>query len=243
MRRRGFTLIEVMISLALLTTFFGISLLRTAFVSLREESDYRFAVRNARFQMARLRLEDYSRLPPERLKLGPGGWVQLAHYPLVPNTVDVTGGKLLEVDWVAGRVKVASESDSITVNYSYYPSDEGEAHTVPNQAPYEVSLHNAPVVQVVRVWRAAGDRLIPLSGLKLQCRGSRLTLPSSQAGQVVVVDYLGTRVRGQISGHFLNENLGKTNQAGPFKEMLLTQSYGSSRQPRFRLSLVRGESR
>ena len=233
-RARAFTLIEIMICIALLAIFFSIAVQRADTGDwLSHESDYRFALRNARNQLEELRNLPFDSLPPQRLKAEAGGWVQLAHFPLLPDSVQ-SKAPLLSLDLERGRVQLqASQGDLVVVNYAYYLSDVGEAHTVPAAPPYRISLRNAPVLQVERVQSYQGTQVRPASFRRI---GDELEFSSELAGRVVSVDYSGARVRNQISGVFLNSRLQPTDQPSDCKLLYVKEAYGQSH---VQLSLVR----
>lgn len=233
-RSRAFTLIEVMIAVAILAILLAVPITtRNTCQNLQREADYRFALRNARLQMARLRALPFDRLPPRLITVGTGGRIDLGQPDLVPGSVTLhtlAGQPLprpLQVQAEEGRLQVdpSLAGQRVLVNYSFYAPDSGEAHTVPRQPPCEVRLANAPVVRVERVLLARGESTSPLDYHLDRARGV-LSLPASAAGRVVVVDYLGERLRNQVSGRFVDQDLEPSDRPGPFKLLTLQESYG-----------------
>lgn len=225
---RAFTLIEVMIAVAILAIVAGVPLAaRHGLQGMTRESDYRFALRNARAQVELLRKAPFGSLPPQLVRVPADGWIPLAWGNLVPGSVTLPEGPPLEVDEVRGRVRVPATlaGQTVTVDYRFWLPDRDEAHTVPSRAPFEVPLVNAPALRVDRVWLAEGERLEPIEG-SLSADGTRLVLPEEAAGRVVVVDYLGSRVRNRVSGRFLTEDLGPSEGPGPVKLLRVQENYG-----------------
>jgi len=244
--RRGFTLIEIMISIALLAIGTTLALNRLSFTWLLRESDYRFALRNARHQVAWVQSTPFESLPPQQLVVGDQGFVTLAHGDLVPDSLKVSPASIaiLKVDLAEGRVQLqAARGTRVVVDYRYYLPDQGEAHTVPTQAPYLVELRNQPVRRVVAL-RVAQDRtltLVPPAQYQVTPRG--LVLSAALAGKVVEVEYTGERVRNQLSGGFLDERLQPTPKPGPCKQILVRESYGPQGGGNIELTLVKAAPR
>lgn len=230
----GFTLIELMIVIAIMAIVAGVPVAARNWVhGMNRESDYRFALRNARQQVAALRRAPFGALPPQVLPVPHDGWIQLAQRDLVPESTtlrDPQGadlGKPLKVDAIQGRVQVPVQlaGRPVVVDYRFFMPDRDEAHTVPKAAPFEVPLANAPAVRVTGAWLARGDRLEPVKAT-LSGDGTRLALPAVAAGRVVVVDYVGSRIRNQVSGRFLGEDLQPAPGLGPVKLLKVQESYG-----------------
>ena len=225
---RAFTLIEVMIALAIMAIVAGVPFAaRHGLQGMTRESDYRFALRNARAQVELLRKAPFESLPPQVVRVPADGWIPLAWGNLVPGSVTLREGAPLEVDEVRGRVRVSPTlaGRTVMVDYRFWLPDRDEAHTVPARPPFEVPLVNAPALRLDRAWLAEGERLAPLEGT-LSADGTRLGVPERAAGRVVVVDYLGSRVRNQVSGRFLTEELGPSEGPGPVRLLRVRESYG-----------------
>ena len=238
-RKRAFTLIELMISIAIFAIFMAIGAGGASLHWLHRESDYRFALRNARYQVAAVRTANFDSLPPQTLAVGAGGWVQLAHKDLVRESVQVVGAEIpvQQVDNAKGRVQLtAAVGTRVSVSYGYYLPDRGEAHTVPVSAPYQVLLRNTPVIYVEQV-RVADGKVVPASGY--QVVGDKLELTADLAGKVVEIDYAGARIRNQVWGSYLDARLNSTVQTGPCKLMRIQESYGSQGLGRIDLNLVK----
>jgi len=238
-RARAFTLIEIMICIALLSIFFAIVVHRAdtgGWVS--QEADYRFALRNARLQLEGLRSAPFDLLPPQQVKVGRDGWVQLAHGQLVPDSVRCLA-QVQATDNERGRVRLkATPGQTVTVDYAYYVGDRGEAHTIPKSAPFRITLRNSPVLKVegVHAYRGGQSRSVG-------CRqfGDQLEFPAELGGQVVSVDYSGGKVRNQVSGVFLDDRLGSSSKPQNTRLLYVKEAYGQQGTTRMQLSLVKSQ--
>lgn len=236
-RARAFTLIEIMICIALLAIFLSIAIHRADTGGwLSQEADYRFALRSARLQLEELRAQPFDSLPPQQVKVGRDGWVQLAHGQLVPGSVRCPS-EIKTIDEPRGRVQLdAPVGQKVTVDYAYFVGDQGEAHTVPSSAPYRITLRNSPVVKVDRVHAYRGGQSRTVS-----CRqfGDQLEFGPDMAGQVVSVDYSGARVRNQVSGSFLDERLAASSTPQNNRLLYVKEAYGQQGTTRMQLTLVK----
>lgn len=236
-RARAFTLIEIMICIALFAIFFSIAIHRADTGGwLSQEADYRFALRNARLQLEDLRALPFDSLPPQQVKVGRDGWVQLAHGQLVPGSLRCRS-QVKALDEQRGRVQLkAAAGQTVLVDYAYYAGDQGEAHTIPSSAPYRITLRNSPVVKVDRVHAYRGSQSRTVS-----CRqfGDQLEFGPDMAGQVVSVDYSGARVRNQVSGIFLDDRLSPSDQPQNTRLLCVKEAYGQPGTTRMQLTLVK----
>lgn len=238
-KQRAFTLIELMISIALFSIFLATAVGGASFHWLHRESDYRFALRNARHQVAALRAASFDSLPPQTLTVTAEGWVTLAHRDVVPDSLEVLGNEVpvLQVDHAKGRVQLkASQGTRVSLNYRYYVPDSGEAHTVPSKAPYLIPLRNTPIFSIEQV-RTAGGKVVPASGY--QVMGDQLQMTADLAGQVVEVTYAGGRIRNQVGGSYLDAKLNPIASPGPCKLLRIQESYGAQGTGRIDLNLVK----
>ncbi|MCA9795196.1 MAG: prepilin-type N-terminal cleavage/methylation domain-containing protein, partial [Candidatus Eremiobacteraeota bacterium] len=167
--RRGFTLIEVMICIAILAIVFSVPWsLHRGHAHLLRQANYRFALRNAETQLEALRAESFDQLPPAVVTVGQGGAVQLPHGWLEQDSLKVrslAGEELaapLEVESQTGRLKLEPKlaGQKVIIDYAFYVADQGEAHRVSDG---KVALENGPVVSVDRVWLARGEQLTPVA--------------------------------------------------------------------------------
>lgn len=227
---RAFTLIELMIAIAILAIIIAVP--KGALHGLNRlarEDNYRHALANARYQLEQMRQEDYDSLPPQLLTVDANGQVKVSRKFLNADSVKVyREGQPVEARVVAPgiyQVDAGLKGQKVVVNYSFALPDKGEALVVDERG--EVELHNRPVVEVVAVHRAAGDKLTKLDGFKLLDRDSgRLQVGAQHAGQVVLVDYLGESVRNHLESSFLDAELLPTNKPGEAKLLKVVEQYG-----------------
>lgn len=224
--RRGFTLIEVMIAIAILAIVAVVPLTgRQSLQALSREADYGFALRNATRQVDDLRAAPFDSVPPQVVTVPADGRVRLARTDLVPGSVLVDGSPPQAVDGATGEIQVdpSFQGRKVVVDYRCFLPDRGEAHTVP--ADGRVTLVNAPVHRVLAVRLASGERLAPVP---FEPTPDGLRVGAEAKGRVVVVDYLGGRVRNELSGRFLTVDLLPATGAGPVKELRVEESYGGA---------------
>lgn len=225
--RRGFTLIELMICIAILAIVMVVPLTaRNSLQSLTRESDYRLALRNATRQLDELRAEPFGAVPPAVLRVPADGRVRLRD--VVPDSLalsDVDGTPLATPSLQGETVEVdpALAGRQVILDYRAWLPDRQEAHTVPSRPPFVVPLVNGPALRLEAVRLATGDRQAPLQARLTE---AGVEVPGSAAGRVVVVDYLGSRVRNQVSGRFLTLDLQPARGVGPVKELRIRESYG-----------------
>ncbi|GMU51358.1 MAG: hypothetical protein AMXMBFR33_05040 [Candidatus Xenobia bacterium] len=243
---RAFTLIELMICIAILAIFSAIPLAaRDGLRAVNREADFGSALRNARGHLAELRSAPYDGLPPRRLRVPASAKVQLTS-DLVVGSVqafDLEGRPLaapVSVDAISGLVQLESglAGRELVLQFAYYAPDRGEAHTVPPTAPYRIRLENQPVQRIQQVRLAQGDRLTLITSRLLS--DGLLELPASAAGKVVEVSYRGGRIANQISGRFLDQRLRPSTRPGRYKLLEIKENYGETAQV-MRLTLLRGE--
>ena len=156
---RAFTLIELMIGIAILAIFLAVPFgaLQSS-NSLNRESDYRWALANARTQKSRLQQTDFEKLPPQRLRVAADGTVSVDQEDIIDGSITVNG-KTLNETLHHGRLLVGKEfaGKTVTVNYRFSLSEQNEAHFL--DAQRTVRLENAPLVRVEKVWLVRGDTL------------------------------------------------------------------------------------
>jgi len=232
MRTRGFTLIEIMICIAIIAIVTGTaSVAWLGLAQLRREGDFRIALQSARHQLAELRTAPFSSLPPEILTVGPSGELHLGQSDLVPGTLRLTrldsaGGSLTPERVEASTVRLARSLAGCRVmaNYEWYLPGRNEVQLVLEQG--RVPLWNAPAVRVDQVRTARGASLTKLEGWRLSPDRCYLEVPPALAGRAVVIDYLGSRVRNRARGRFLDEGLQPLDGPSPLKLMEVLEDYG-----------------
>ncbi len=233
--RRGFTLIEIMISVAILAIVTAVPLASwDTLGALTREQDYRLAARSAQMQVELLREAPLASLPPRQLKVPAGGVIDLGVNNLVADSVTLRRpdgtplGAPLRVELATGRVHLERgwAGRPVVVNYRFggvTGTGHGEAYTVDSEG--HVSLQNTPVTRVTRVTLAQGERLSPLTSWRLVDPAQGVLHVPGLAGRVVLVDYGGQRLKREVSGEFRGELLEAQTTPSPFKLLQVTVTY------------------
>lgn len=233
--RRGFTLIELMIGVAILAIMMAVPLASwDTLGSLMREQDYRLAARTAQLQVELLREAPLASLPPRQLKVPASGLLDLGVDNLVEGSVTLRKpdgtplGAPQRVDLGTGRVQVERglAGREVVVNYRFggvTGAGHGEAYTVDPEG--NVRLQNVPVNRVIRVTLAQGERLSPVPSWRLVDPTQGLLQVPGEAGRVVLVDYGGQRLNMEVSGDFRGELLEAQTTPSPFKLLQVTVTY------------------
>lgn len=244
--RRAFTLIEVMISVALMAIFLmGELRVYNSLTRLRRQSEYASAARQAEIQLADLRKQAFDDLPPQILKPDAQGWIQLGQ-----KDVEATSIRILPLRGAPqpvapkvvtaglGRVQVdpAWAGQPLLLDYAYRPCDRNETHRVPEHGL--LTLDRGPAVRVEKVWLARGDELHPYGDWKITPAG--LELGPTARGQVAVIDYRGENSVSRITGEFLDEQLRVQQAPSPVKRIQIESRYAGPE--RLRISLLKVQS-
>ena len=229
--RRAFTLIEMMIVIAILAILLAVPLLvHDTSGNLTRELSYREASETTEQALERLKGMPFEQLPPRTMTVQPGGVLNLSGLSVDQDRVQLRwpdGTSAGQVDLKEGRVRVAPEwtGRTIVVDYrllvSFLPA-QGEAHTVDKSG--QVTLSHGPVRKIEAVWLAEGEKLNRVTDFRLE--GNKLHLPSKTAGRVVTVDYFGESIRTEVEGRFLDNNLIPQMEPGEYKSIRLTTDYG-----------------
>lgn len=220
MRGRAFTLIELMIVIALMAIMFAIPLGSiNRMRAFGREAAQQSALRQADQALEELAEAPYDRLPPRQVVVPPNGLIQL---PPFLTEASVRGHPGATVDLDSGRIRVPPSlaGRRVIIDYAYNLVQAGEAHSVPQRPPYTVLLNERPVRGVQGVRQARGEHLAPVTDWKLLPDG-RLSLPARLAGGVVEVSYCGGRTPLRVSGQMLRSDL--TPGEGPFKLIRVEQ--------------------
>jgi len=140
-RQKGFTLIEVMISIALLAialpvTFHCIN----SFQWFSHEENYKYALFQARAQVRELMSLPYGSLPPDVRTVPPGGKVMVSQGSILADTIQVyQAGKEIApfyFKFTEGEITFHSSltGSKVLIEYDYLLPDALEAATVPIKA-------------------------------------------------------------------------------------------------------------
>lgn len=228
--RRAFTLIEVMITVALLAILFAGEVAVTHSLSdLRRQRQVILATRQAESQLKHLQKIPFDQLPPQLLKADSTGWLQLGMADLDPGSlrIQVLEGhmdsiKVEEMKAFSGRIRVSPRwaGRLLQIDYACYLSDRGETHRVGPEG--QLQLENTPA-RVERVWAAHGEQLTPFTDWSFQPEGG-LRLGPTARNQVLMVDYRGQQRCNRLSAAFVDEQLRPTT-ASAFKLMRIQEFY------------------
>lgn len=222
----GFTLIEVMIAIALLAIFLAtMSLVWNRSLGwFNREHEYALALQLARSAVEDLRGRPYDSVPPIVLPSSRAGAHKVPDERLVvPGTRSVR-----EVPSRGGSVAVVSYDFEVPVR-------GGEAARVPREAPYRIHLQNEPVreiLDVVRLDAGHAEAVHPTQG------APAVEFDASMAGAVVRVDYLG-KVRIVASSRFVDGDMHETKGVGVAKVIRLGVLYGEEHAGALDLSMVK----
>lgn len=236
---RGFTLIEMMISIAILAIVGAIAV--SSLVQFRgvvRERQYERSLALAQRQLARLRQAPFETLPPEVVKVGPGGRIKLSQRDLVEGSVrlwrpdgatEVAPGK---VDLEQGVLELSPDlaGQQVVVDYQFQLPDTGEAHYLDQQGG--ITLENPPIRRLEGVLLARGDQLVPVTNYSLQ--GDRVVIKGAPDKGLVVADYLGGPDGNQAGGRFLDHKMQDSGKPSDLKMITLQEPYNGP----FRVSLT-----
>ena len=227
--RRGLTLIELMISIAILAIFLAIPMTGLAGSrALTREDDYRWALASARTQKAYLESAAFDSLPPERLTVASDGSVKLSQREVLPATITVDGKPAPTKKIENGKLHLGKEraGEKVVLNYQFVLADQNEAHYLNERG--QLVLQNLPAKTVEAAWRADGDRLLPLQPSSTDLKSGTLTFAGAKPGTLVVVDYQGGRWSNRVGSTFLDANLQPTSTPTDTKLLDVQENYGGA---------------
>ena len=239
--RAGFTLIELMISVALLAIMLGVS---TSFLmefgAHQRQLEYSNSLEQAPAQLQQLRDIPFGSLPPQVLKVSQGGMVKLPPYRILASSLKVKeadSGKVIDSakfvpDKNAVSLSGVAVGKKVVVDYEFVVPHREQAFFVSPQG--EVVIDGVGEVEIVGARVAAGNRLTPLTEFKLA--GRRLQVSSKLAGKLVVLEYLDQSCN-RVGGKFLSQDLQISK--GPTKTRLLEVSEPFEGGWRMRLPILR----
>jgi prepilin-type N-terminal cleavage/methylation domain-containing protein len=228
---KAFTLIEFMISIAILAIVLSISVHSLfQFRGLHRDRSFSESLQQAPQHMAALRAEKFDNLPPHTVVVGQGGHVQLPQTQIVEGTVEARSSdgikelKILSHSNADGAFTLDSvpPGTKVLVNYAFHLPHQNESHFLDSEKSSQLS--HRPVAQVRFVALAQGSKLTKTSDYQVDDNGN-LTVPGGQAGQLLVVDYLGGQNGNIVRGKFLDPQLSPSMTATDTKLMEVGEAY------------------
>jgi prepilin-type N-terminal cleavage/methylation domain-containing protein len=246
-RKHGFSLIEVMICIALLAIILPVAFsVMNSFRWFAGEENYKYALFQAKNQAKLLRSMPFDSLPPEVKTIPSTGTFRLSQSRVLPETVKIyCGGQpLLEKHWriEGNEVKLSGSfaGKTVVIEYGFALPDSGEAVTVPRKPPCEVTLLNSPVREIEEIRSVSGTSFSALSPGSYSLDKSRGTVvfDKSLSGKVIECDYYGGRMGNYASGTFLTEKLQPSRRPTDIKTISITETYGGNIN-RFKISFLK----
>lgn len=210
--RRAFTLIELMISIAIIAIMFAIATSTLMeFGALQRQKKFQASLEQSSNHFDYLRKADFHSLPPEVKTVGSGGVIVLSQDDIIADSVIIrdsqTGKEFSVANFSSAERKVRLEGApvgaSLVVDYDFYLPAENVCCFADEQG--KVQLESLPELRVHRVSLAKGETLEELSEYKLV--GKELLLPSRAANGLVVIDLQDEQKRNRVSGEFLGQDL------------------------------------
>jgi prepilin-type N-terminal cleavage/methylation domain-containing protein len=241
--KRAFTLIEMMITLALLAILLTSqgSILHSL-ARLQRQQHFIAANRQAQRQLQEINGTPFLLLPPQVLTPDRAGWIQLGQPDIDEKSLrihtlegEVRTLEPLQVEPAKGRVRLAAPwaGQNLLVDYAFYACERGETHRIGTDGTIQLE---DPPARVERIWQAAGDSTSPFTDWQFHPQ-SGLRLGPSAPGRVLIVDYRGKERANRVEGRFLSLDLLPQDTPSPIKLLKLREV--SEGGPRFSLTTVR----
>ncbi|MGV8120862.1 MAG: prepilin-type N-terminal cleavage/methylation domain-containing protein [Candidatus Xenobiia bacterium LiM19] len=231
---RGFTLIEVMISIALLAIVIPAAFhIMNLFKWFSHEENYRYALFQAEAQIDSLKSQPFESLPPFVVTAGKDGKVVLPGRRVIQDSIRLySEGRQLPSSSFANKDGVLYVTGAfmgkrlVAECRVLLPSIE-EAVTVPDKAPFELHLLNSPVTEITGVREVRGGSFRTLSkGVCTAVKDDVVTVNEGLAGKVLDFTYYGERLSICMNGVFVTDDLKETRRASSLKLVTLEQVYG-----------------
>lgn len=231
---QGFTLIEVMISIAILAIVIPAAFhILNSFKWFSHEDNYSYALFQAEAQIDSLKSQPFQSLPPFAVTAGSDGACRIPQKHVIPESIKIfSGGRPVPCrtfDAGAGTLSVDSnlKGKSLVVHCRVMLPSIEEAVTVPDKAPFEVHLQNSPVTSISEVREISGSsfKTLPQSRC-LSVKDDTVTLDKSLAGRVVDFTYYGERLSICMTGTFVTDDLKETHSQSQLKLVTIEQVYG-----------------
>lgn len=246
-RHRGFTLIETMIAIALFVILLPVAFfLITSFRRFSHEEDYKYALFQAKNQAKMLTELPFDRVPPEVRTVPPDGIVTLSQRRVIPDSIRIyCGGKEIKKDYFVARgdsltVQKSLAGKTVVLEYDFALPDQGEAATIPDHPPFEISLLNSPIKEIIDIKSIHGRTGLPVvrNSYTIDSRKEKLIFSGAMKGNVIECSYIGSRIGNSAGGSFLTEALLRTHTPTDLKSLSIAERYGEG-SGRFKISFIK----
>jgi prepilin-type N-terminal cleavage/methylation domain-containing protein len=235
---KGFTLIEVMIAVALIAILFGGGIRVGESVHwLTREINCGDALRQANSLKNHIARIPFDSLPPEVLTVPPNGVINLKNHPVLQNSVNISligknSAVPFKVDCEKGKVTIGSPGYSgkqVIINYAFTLPETGEGGTIPNTPPYRLQLSNAPIKSItsVSLLTQNGEEVLDKKSYFREPDGKGIYFAKKYAGKTVRVIYFGDNVKTNCSGGFIDDVMSYSAVPTAMKLVKITASYGT----------------
>lgn len=216
-RGRAFTLIELMIAIAILAIMFGVA--TSTYMQLgglQRQIEYGHSLTQSNSQLEALRAVDFESLPPQSLTVGPENTLELAQQEVLENSIvvrdEATGIPLTNwtFDSKNSRLTLPKRPDKgkVIVDYEFFLGSQN--FTQLSDAQARVALPRGVNLKIERVFLAKGDEVVTVPDY--QQKDGYLQLPAALSNQLVVLDYYDEEGRNKVSGSFLDGNFRETGR-------------------------------
>jgi prepilin-type N-terminal cleavage/methylation domain-containing protein len=231
---QGFTLIEVMISIAILAIVIPAAFhILNSFKWFSHEDNYSYSLFQAEAQIDSLKSRPFQSLPPFVVTAGSDGACRIPEKHVIPESLKIySGGRAVPCQAFNkgdGTLSVSSnlKGKSLVVQCRVMLPSIEEAVTVPDKAPFEVHLQNRPIRSIAEVREVSGSSFKALSQSRcLSIKDDTVTLDKSLAGRVVDFTYYGERLSICMTGTFVTDDLKETHSQSQLKLITIEQVYG-----------------
>jgi len=231
---RGFTLIEIMISIALLAIVVPAAFhILNSFKWFSHEENYRYALFQAEAQIDSLKSQPFESLPPFVVTAEKDGKVRLPGRHIIQDSIRLyLEGQQLPASSFTNKDGVLSitgafQGKRLVAECRVLLPSLQEAVSVPDKAPFEVHLQNSPVKEITEIREVKGSSFRPLAGSVCTAKKDDIvTVNGSLAGQVLDFTYYGERLSICMNGVFVTDELKETRRASSLKLITLEQVYG-----------------
>lgn len=220
--RRAFTLIELMIAIAIIAIVFGVA--TASYLELgafQRRLEYGESLVQSTSQLEVLRKENFDALPPQVATLDKTGRFKLSRDFVVADSIKVSDAKTgAEItDWIFNaegnsvNFKLPVAGRTVTIEYEYCLPSTNSTYFCDSSGNIPFRLGTGVKVRGVLV--ASGEQLRPMTDYKIA--DGRIVFSPSLAKKLIVLDYVDEKNCNRVSGCFLDEQLRKTKKVSGTK--------------------------